>query len=183
MSHYAGRTDCTIDDWETPNTVFQALDAEFRFQLDACATPRSAKCERFYTPEDDGLAQPWAPLRTWVNPPYGTALPRWVSKALAEAERATVVLLVPARTEVKWWRAAVNSERCKEARLIYPRVQFLHGGRPLQGNNHASTIIVLAPGQHERKIHSWTWREETRQVDLLDALKGPPEKRWNRSQS
>ena len=45
-------------DWETPQFLFDALDKEFGFEFDVCATPDNAKCRRFYTEEDDGLAQP-----------------------------------------------------------------------------------------------------------------------------
>lgn len=32
------------DEWSTPNAFFQALNAEFRFELDVCATAENAKC-------------------------------------------------------------------------------------------------------------------------------------------
>ena len=47
------------DDWETPPEFFSALNEEFRFTLDVCALPETAKCPRYYTPEDDGLSRPW----------------------------------------------------------------------------------------------------------------------------
>ena len=45
------------DDWETPSTLFQRLDSEFGFTIDVCATHQNTKCPRYYTEEDDGLAQ------------------------------------------------------------------------------------------------------------------------------
>ena len=45
--------------WETPQDLFDKLNAEFHFDLDVCALPENAKCEKYYTPEDDGLLQPW----------------------------------------------------------------------------------------------------------------------------
>lgn len=59
------------DDWATPPHVFAVLDAEFSFTLDACASADNAKCDRFFTPADNGLAQSWAPATSWMNPPYG----------------------------------------------------------------------------------------------------------------
>lgn len=47
------------DDWETPPDFFRKLDEEFHFDLDPCALPATAKCPRFFTPEDDGLNRPW----------------------------------------------------------------------------------------------------------------------------
>ena len=43
------------DEWSTPNAFFQALNAEFRFELDVCATAENAKCAKYYTREQDGL--------------------------------------------------------------------------------------------------------------------------------
>lgn len=45
--------------WETPQSLFDELDREFHFTLDAAATPDNAKCARFYTPQDDALKQSW----------------------------------------------------------------------------------------------------------------------------
>lgn len=47
------------DLWETPQEFFDNLDALFHFTLDACALPENAKCDRYFTPEQDGLSQPW----------------------------------------------------------------------------------------------------------------------------
>lgn len=46
------------DLWETPQDLFDKLNNEFHFTLDVCATPENAKCDSFYTKEQDGLSQP-----------------------------------------------------------------------------------------------------------------------------
>jgi phage N-6-adenine-methyltransferase len=61
------------DDWPTPDDLFATLNGEFRFTLDACASAANAKCARFYSRTDNGLAQPWYG-RVWCNPPYGRQL-------------------------------------------------------------------------------------------------------------
>lgn len=68
------------DLWATPKDFFDRLDAEFGFTLDACALPKNAKCKAYYTPEQDGLAQPWNGV-VWCNPPYGRQIGQWVKKA------------------------------------------------------------------------------------------------------
>jgi len=35
-------------DWETPQDLFDALDKEFKFNLDVCANADNTKCDRFY---------------------------------------------------------------------------------------------------------------------------------------
>ena len=74
------------DLWATPKDFFDQLDAEFGFTLDACALPENAKCKAYYTPEQDGLVQPWEGV-IWCNPPYGRQIWRWVKKARDEAMR------------------------------------------------------------------------------------------------
>lgn len=99
----AGMFTSTTDCWETPQDFFDRLDAEYHFTLDACALPQNAKCERYYTPEQDGLSQPWRGT-VWCNPPYGRQIGRWVEKAAeSTAAGATVVMLLPARTDTRWF--------------------------------------------------------------------------------
>ena len=56
--------------WETPLALFDRLNNVFGFETDVCALPETAKCENYYTPEIDGLAQEWEGY-CWMNPPYG----------------------------------------------------------------------------------------------------------------
>jgi len=92
------------DLWETPQDTFDALAAEFGpFDLDVCATSENAKCARYYTRDDDGLTQPWDGV-CWMNPPYGREIKAWMRKAYEASQNgATVVCLVPARTDTAWW--------------------------------------------------------------------------------
>ena len=53
---------------ETPGNLFDRLSSVFNFTVDVCALPENAKCERFYTPDDDGLSMPW-------GGEYGVTLP------------------------------------------------------------------------------------------------------------
>ena len=73
------------DMWATPQEFFDELDAEVGFNLDACAIPENAKCDVFYTPEQDGLSQHWYGT-VWCNPPYGREIGKWVAKASATAK-------------------------------------------------------------------------------------------------
>ena len=89
-------------EWETPQHLFDKLsELVGGFTLDPCATPANAKCERFFTKEDDGLVRSWAGERVLVNPPYGREIVTWVRKAYTESIMggALVVCLLPARTD------------------------------------------------------------------------------------
>ena len=88
------------DDWATPQHLFDELNAVHQFTTDVCASSSNAKCAHFYSIEDDGLAQVWTGS-CWMNPPYGREIGKWMQKA-ASAD-ASVVCLVPARTDTAWW--------------------------------------------------------------------------------
>lgn len=55
------------DDWGTPQDLFDALNKEFGFTLDPCADDNNHKCAKYYTVEQDGLAQSWAGKRYFVT--------------------------------------------------------------------------------------------------------------------
>lgn len=109
-------------EWETPQPFFDQLNAEFGFTLDVCALPENAKCARYFTPDDDGLAQDWGREVCWMNPPYGSAIAYWIRRAYqASKSGATVVCLVPARTDTAWFHDyALKGER----RFIRGRLKF-----------------------------------------------------------
>ena len=108
-------------EWETPQDLFDELDAEFGFTLDPCATPENAKCARFFTKEQDGLKQKWGGV-VFMNPPYGKVIGNWMQKAYLESLRgATVVCLVPARTDTRWWHSYAMKG---ETRFIKGRLKF-----------------------------------------------------------
>ena len=91
-------------EWPTPQRLFDGLHEEFGFDLDVGATRENAKCDRFFDIATNGLIQPWSPAVCWMNPPYGPDLKRWMAKAWEEAQKhATVVCLVPARTDTYWF--------------------------------------------------------------------------------
>lgn len=94
------------DEWPTNPEDFAEWDREFGgFTLDVCATSENAKCQRYFTKREDGLAQPWTG-RVWCNPPYGRTIGLWIRKAwesVQSGDAELVVCLVPSRTSAAWW--------------------------------------------------------------------------------
>ena len=112
------------DLWETPQDFFDKVNEEFRFTLDACALPENAKCEKYYTPEQDGLSQPWEGI-VWCNPPYGRQIGLWVRKAwLSSISGTMVVMLIPARTDTRWFHEYIYNKEQVEIRFIKGRIKF-----------------------------------------------------------
>ena len=130
------------DLWETPQDLFDKLNNEFHFTLDVCATPENAKCEEFYTKEQDGLKQPWKGT-VWCNPPYGRQIGEWVRRAfLASVSGSTVVMLLPARTDTKWFHDYIYRRNNVEIRFIRGRLKF--GGNK-NSAPFPSMVVVFMP--------------------------------------
>lgn len=127
------------DEWETPQSLFDELNAEFHFDLDPCATDENHKCAEYYTKTDDGLAKNWGGRSVYCNPPYGRQIGKWVRKAYEEAQKpgTTVVLLVPARTDTKWFHDYIYGKT--EIRFIRGRVRF---GDSKHGAPFPSMVVV-----------------------------------------
>jgi phage N-6-adenine-methyltransferase len=126
-------------EWPTPAGVFASLDERYSFTLDACATPDNAKCERYFTPEQDALRQEWTGV-VWANPPYGREIGRWLKKGWESAQQgATVVCLVPARTDSQWWHTY-----CMKGNIFFVRGRL----RFADAQNSApfpSAVVVFNP--------------------------------------
>ena len=117
-----GMLSSNTDLWETPQDFFDKLNEEFHFDLDVCALPENAKCEKYFTPEQDGLSKEWHGT-CWMNPPYGRNIGAWVQKAYETSVHTggTVVCLLPARTDTAWWHDYAMKG---EVRFIRGRLKF-----------------------------------------------------------
>lgn len=109
------------EEWATPASVFNALDDEFHFTLDVCATPENAKCQRFFTKQDDGLSKGWDGETVFMNPPYGLHISKWIEKA-SQIRNGLVVCLVPARTDTRWFHEFIYGRH--EIRFLKGRIRF-----------------------------------------------------------
>lgn len=127
--------------WETPKDLFDKLDTEFHFDIDVCALPSNAKCTTFFTPEQDGLKQKWGGV-CWMNPPYGRKIGAWMRKAWES--KTTVVCLVPARTDTKWWHD--YAMKASEIRFVKGRLKF---GDSKNSAPFPSAVIVFREKNNE----------------------------------
>lgn len=117
-------------EWGTPPELFDPLNREFKFQLDACARKDNAKCADFITPEMDGLETSWVipkkRERVFVNPGFRDPLP-WYLRSYYEASKSpnavvvVVGLVSPASDAFRWAHA-----HSVQVRLLGgKRVQFI----------------------------------------------------------
>ncbi len=134
--HYSSAT----EEWSTPQEFYDQLDGEFHFTLDPCATVENAKCANFYTKEDDGLSKDWHGV-VFMNPPYGRAIKHWIKKAYEESLKgATVVCLIPARTDTSYWHEYVIGGGA-EVRFIKGRLKF--GGHTNSAPFPSAVVVFL----------------------------------------
>ena len=156
MSHYAPQREHFVnksntkeaskDTWQTPKALFDTLDEEFKFVLDACADQDNAKRGMFFSETHSALTNPWnyfgEDATTFINPPYSqTEL--FLNRAADQAKEhnITVVALVNANTDTKWFANAVKS--ANEIRLITGRIGFIgNSGEKTGGNTKGQCLIV-----------------------------------------
>jgi len=129
MASFGKRFQSSRQDWTTPRSIFDPLNDEFGFTLDAAASSDNALADKYFDEADDGLSQSWQGETVWCNPPYGDqsgSLKDWVKKSYDESLLgATVVMLIPARTNTNWFH-----EYCLE----HGEVRFIKG-RPKFGDS------------------------------------------------
>jgi site-specific DNA-methyltransferase (adenine-specific) len=119
--------------WHTPKTLYADLDAEFHFNDDPC-------------PEGGmfGTERAWG-TSTFCNPPYGPAIAEWLKKGVVEAEAGkTVVFLLPARTDVRWFHDIVLPND-PEIRFIKGRLKFTWNGK--EGRPPFLSMLVIFRGK------------------------------------
>nr|DAP73470.1 MAG TPA: DNA N-6-adenine-methyltransferase [Caudoviricetes sp.] len=134
-------------DWETPADLFAKLDNEFGFTLDAAASGTNHKCSKYYTTEDSAFDHEWGGETVFCNPPYGKAIAEWVRKCSMEASRkdTTVVMLIPSRTDTRWWHRYILNRA--EVRFLPGRLRFETDGKPGVPAPFPSAIVVMRTGE------------------------------------
>jgi len=126
-------------EWATPQAFFDHLHAEFGSTLDVAAQHGNAKCARYFTPVENGLAQRWEGV-CWLNPPYGKTIGDWIRKAYESSQSgATVVCLVPARTDTRWWHQYASQG---EIRFVPRRLTFGGAANPAPFPN---AVVIFRP--------------------------------------
>jgi len=107
MTDRSGKPD--DDHWQTPQWLYDQLDAEFHFDFDPC--PIHA--------DFDGLAISWGGSN-FINPPYNRAdKPKFIQKSFDESKLGkTCVLLIP---------SATGTSQFHDLMLPHAEIRFLRG--------------------------------------------------------
>ncbi len=131
--------------WETPPDLFNPLNDEFHFNLEACANDENHKLPLYFTEKTNGLLQEWSPRTCWVAAPYDNPTP-WVRKAYEETLKgATVVCLLREDSSTNWFQNWVFN-KASEIRLLKKRPRFLYKNTE-KGTPPTSSILAIYRGK------------------------------------
>lgn len=154
-------------EWHTPQALFDTLNRDFGFTLDAAARRENSKCSRYLCPPDDapstdrcvgvdGLTTRWSGERVWCNPPYNRETGKWAIKAYREvfllpdpAELA--VLLLPAHTGPAWFHSAIwdkdihGPRRGVQVRFLQGRIKFEGPHADGSPARFDSMLVIMKP--------------------------------------
>lgn len=141
------------DDWGTPQELFDELNEEFGFTLDACADGNNHKCQRYFTKEQDGLSKSWSGETVFCNPPYSKRTKTnpgqiaWVKKCYEESKRnkIVVVMLIPARTDTQMFHDYILGKA--EIRFVRGRLKFEINGEKSKNAAPFPSMIVIFGGK------------------------------------
>jgi phage N-6-adenine-methyltransferase len=158
MALFNKKFDSAKQDWTTPQDLWERLHHEFRFTVDLAADATNTKCRRFFSAENSGLSAAWSGSG-WLNPPYGERagkLSDWVKKAYAETRKAgcTVVMLIPARTNTRWFHDYCM--KAAEIRFFNGRPKF---GDAIHGLPQPLVLVVFRAHRGAPKLSSFKVKE------------------------
>lgn len=129
------------DDWQTPQWLYDELDAEFKFDFDPC--PIKAKF--------DGLSVPWG-KSNFINPPYNrTDKPRFIKRAYDEWMQGgvTCVLLIPSATSTAQFHDLILPNA--EIRFQRGRITFIPAELPRNASDKEVREFVKSLGRDSTK--------------------------------
>lgn len=154
-------------DWETPRWIFDKYNEQFNFTLDAAASKKNHLCEKYYTEKNSAFNYEWSGETVWCNPPYNN-IKRWYAKCYGEAQKdgVTVVMLVPAKTDTKYFHEYVwDTDKHKpkegnEVHFLKGRIRFSN----CKDNAPFPSMIVIMRGEDlfRNKVE-----ESYKQLELL----------------
>lgn len=140
----------------TPDDFFQAAQERFgKFTWDLAADNSNAKCENFFTVEQNSLVQNWSKLdgNLFLNPPFERIAP-WAEKCALESHLgANIFMLVPASVGSNWYLEFVEPYAYVFA--LSPRLTFI-------GHNTSyPKCLVLAyySSYHLTGFKTWRWKQ------------------------
>ena len=135
------------NNWETPKELFEKLNDEFNFTLDATASQKNAKCQRYYDEEMNCLVQHPTNESIFMNPPYSRQIKLFVKWIFENYKNnKVIVLVIPARTDTEYFHKYIYG--IAELRFVRGRVKFELDGKRY-GSSTFPTMICIFRGENK----------------------------------
>jgi hypothetical protein len=136
-------------EWYTPAEYIEAARRALgAIDLDPASCElanRTVGASRFYSLEDDGLAQPWYG-RVWMNPPYGGYVASFVGKLVDEHGagnvEAAIALVSAHAVDTQWFQQLWD---CPALCFIDHRITFISPHRESHQNTGGSCFAYFGP--------------------------------------
>ena len=131
--------------YETPKEFYNKYNSKYNFTLDACASDTNHLCDKYYTVNNSCLDKDWTGNTVWMNPPYGNEISKFIKKAYDEWKDHNVetVMLLPARTDTKWFHDYIYRKRGVKIEFIKGRLHFCTNGVPDKNGAPFPSMIVV----------------------------------------
>jgi site-specific DNA-methyltransferase (adenine-specific) len=134
------------DEYITPEWLYDKLNWIYELRLDPTTTrDNPLNTEFYYTKADNGLNKDWEPVNTFINPPY-SQVGKWAAKAneqflvnLKKNPQLTIVMLVAARTDSRWFHDIVITANLKK----YYKIHFFRGRLKFRNTEYSSPFPLM----------------------------------------
>ena len=139
------------EDWETPRGFYDQLNTKYHFEWDLAASNGNAKCDHYFTRDDNSLEQNWGELsgNMFLNPPYGRQLKLWVKKASETQLKRDqlLVMLIPSRTDTSYWHDYIFNHA--EIEFLRGRLKFEVDGVSGDSAPFPSALVIYKGGKND----------------------------------
>lgn len=118
----------------TPKPLWEELNKEFNFTVDACSSDKNHLCDKYFTKDNSGLDADWTGETVYCHPMYDVNIGKWYKKA--SESKALTVILAPANTNAKYFQTYVyDRDKCRDNVTI----RFLPKSQP--GNTNRGWLM------------------------------------------
>lgn len=132
------------ENWETPKELFNKLNKEYNFTLDACASEQNKLCNKYYSIENSFLNNYPKNERIFINPPYSRNIGKFIEHCFnLQSENEIIVLLLPARTDTKWFHKYILNNPYTQIEFIKGRLKFTLNGISKNSATFPSMIVYM----------------------------------------
>ena len=128
----------------TPRDIWEALNKEFKFSVDICASDDNHLVNKYYTKEDSALTKDWSNEVAYIHPLFDQNIGRFVKKAF-ETKNLTAVFLLPASTHTVYFHNYFyKNPNCEIRFLKKPKTGF-HFGKDDGSKDDDTKIGYIKP--------------------------------------